>query len=149
MIRKIALALRVLCIAAALLCMAQASRAADFGRAFAATYQLSNVVEDGSKVSVEVTVTLHNPGSSDVKGGIVAIMSAQPNPTLLGSFHAINLLTHGGHVTIIHTFSIPASEYASWQRGHAPTFEFLIPSGDSAIAAGIQSHQTTPTVTSN
>jgi hypothetical protein len=148
--RKIALALRVLSIPAALLCMAPTSRAADSGRAFAATYQLSNVIENGNKVSVDISITLMNPGSTDVKGGIVAVLSSQANHVLLGSFHAITQLNHGSHATISHTFSIPAAEYASWQQGHAPAFEFLIPSGDSAIAAGIQSHQaTTPAVTTN
>lgn len=120
MIRTLVLASRALCLAAALLCIVQIAAAADLARAFAGTYKISNIVEDGSQVHLTMTLTLLNPGAADIKGGIVAVLNSQPNPTLIGSFSAIKTLPHQGQVTVIHTFTLARAEYANWQQGHVP-----------------------------
>src|SRR5208282_5908764 len=63
-----------------------------FTRAFNGYYELSNVAEDGSQVQVTITLTLRNAGKTEVKGGIVAVLSSEPNPVLIGSFSAIKAL---------------------------------------------------------
>jgi hypothetical protein len=131
----------VLCLAVLPLCagwtVAEATR-------FAGYYELSNVVENGSQVSVTMTLTLLNPGKTDVKGGIVAVLSSEPNPALIGSFAAIKTLPHIGQVKVSQTLTISAAEYASWRHGHAPRLQFLVPSGESAVAVSIQAYQVEP-----
>jgi hypothetical protein len=143
MIRIPAPFFRALCLPAALLavllCLTQIAAASDV--TFNGAYRFSHVVEDGSQVHVTVTMTLFNGGNADVKGGIVAVLDSQPHPALLGSFNAIKTLPHLQSVTVSHTITVPAAEYATWKDAHAPRFEFLMPSGDIAIAVPIQAHQ--------
>lgn len=141
MFRKLELMLRIVCMSALFMCMRHTSAAQELARAFAATYELNNVVEDGSHVQVTMALTLLNTSGGDVKGGIVAVLSSQPSPILLGSFAPIKDLPQRGQVTVSHTFTIASAEYAAWQSGHAPRLQFLMPSGNGAVAAGIQAHQ--------
>lgn len=141
MLRKLELVLRVICMFIIVSCAVQITKADDLARAFAATYQLSDVVEDGLQVHLKMTLTLMNPRDEDVKDGIVALSNSQPNPVLLGSFGVIKMLPHRGQVTVSHTFTIAAAEYSDWQRGHSPKLQFLIPSGEEAVTAGIQAHE--------
>jgi len=117
-----------------------------FTRAFNGYYKLSNVAvaEDSSQVHVTMTLTLRNAGKTEVAGGIVAVLSSEPNPVLIGSFSAIKTLPSKGQATLSKTFTISAAEYKSWQHGHAPVLRFLVPSGSTAIAAGIQAYQFVP-----
>lgn len=132
----------VLCLAVLIgFAVSNAAAASDTARAFAGSYLLSNVVEDGNQVHLTMTLTLMNPGKTPVSGGIVAVLSSAPNPALIGSFAAIKTLPASGQVTVKQTFTITATEYANWQRGNAPRLQFLVQSGETAIAAGIQAHQ--------
>jgi hypothetical protein len=132
-----------------LLCIANVASADDLTRAFAGTYEISNVVEDGSHVQLTLTLTFNNFSNEDIKGGIVALMNSQPTPVLIGSFNAIKDLAHQRRATISHAFTLDASEYASWQHGHAPVLQFLVPSGDTAVAVSIQAHQVMTPKTTN
>lgn len=149
MLRRWELWLRALYLFVLLLCVASVASADDLTRAFAGTYKISNVVEDGSHVQLTLTLTLSNFSNDDVKGGIVALMNSQPTPVLIGSFSAIGDLAHQRKVTISHTFTVDANEYANWQHGHAPVLQFLVPSGDTAVAVGIQANQITTPKTTN
>ncbi len=131
----------VLSLAVLLVC---ASFTAAAATTFAGHYELSNVVENGSEVNVTMTLTLLNPGKTDVKGGIVAVLSSEPNPVLIGSFAAIKTLPKIGQATVSQTLTISAAEYASWRHGHAPRLQFLVPSGESAVAVSIQAYQVEP-----
>jgi hypothetical protein len=142
MYRIIMRVLCAFCIPAAILGIVQTA-AAQTARAFAGSYQLSNVVEAGSSVDVTMTLVLSNPGSSDVRGGIVVLMDTQPHHLYLGSFAAIKSLPPSGEVKVTETFTIPADEYARWKTGHDPVFEFLVPNGDGTSIEGIQAHRTT------
>jgi len=146
MSRILAPALRAFLFAAAILCIfalsnAQTAKAQDMARAFAGTYQISDVAAEGGNVHFTMTLKLSNPGNADVHGGIVVLLNSQPNKAYLGSFSAISTLAHGKQVTVTKTFTVPAAEYAKWQNGHAPTLQFLVPSGETAVAAGIEAHQ--------
>lgn len=147
--RSFVFVVRALCLSAALFCIANFATAAEMERAFNATYRLSNIVEDGDVVHVTMTLKLMNPGNEDVKGGIVTLMNSEPHSTLIDSFSPIKTLPHRSEVTVSHIFTLPAKEYATWQRGHEPRFEFLVPSGDTAIRAGILAHQVIEPVKAN
>ena len=85
MYRIIRRVLCAFCIPVAILGIVQTA-SAETARAFAGSYQLSNVVEGGNSVDVTVTLVLHNPGSSDVRNGTVVVMDTQPHHSVLGSF---------------------------------------------------------------
>jgi len=108
---------------------------------FAASYQLSDIVEHGSQVDVTIKLTLLNPGVSDINGGIVVLYNTQPNRSFLGSFKMIKTLPHSGQVTTTTSFTISAAEYRLWQSGHAPVFEFLVPDGAGTDSVSIQARQ--------
>jgi hypothetical protein len=141
MYRIIRRVLCAFCIPVAILGIVQTA-SAETARAFAGSYQLSNVVEGGNSVDVTVTLVLHNPGSSDVRNGTVVVMDTQPHHSVLGSF-AIKSLPHSGEVTVTQTFTISADEYARWKTGHDPVLEILVPNGDGTSIEGIQAHRTT------
>jgi hypothetical protein len=142
MYRIIRRVLCAFCIPAAILGIVQVA-AAQTARAFAGSYQLSNVVEAGNSVDVTMTLVLRNPGSSDIRGGIVVLMDTQPQHLYLGSFETIKSLPHSGKVTVTKTFTLTADEYARWKIGHDPVFEFLVPNGDGTSIEGIQAQRTT------
>jgi hypothetical protein len=136
---------RVLCalsIPAAILGIAQAA-AAQTARAFAGSYQLSNVIEAGNSVDVTMTLVLRNPGSADVRSATVVVMDTQPQHSVLGSFATIKSLSHSGKVTVTQTFTIPADEYARWKTGHDPVLDLLVPNGEGTSIEGIQAYRTT------
>jgi len=137
---------RMMCALCLVVLSLGAARAATISttRAFNGYYELSNVVEDGSQVQVTLTLTLRNAGKTEVKGGIVAVLSSEPNPVLIGSFSAIKTLPSKGQVTASKTFTISAAEYENWQHGHAPVLQFLVPSGSTAVAADIQAYRFVP-----
>jgi hypothetical protein len=137
MYRTLRRVLCALCIPAAILGIVQ-SASGDATRAFTGSYQLSNIVEAGSSVDVTMTLVLHNPGTSDVKGGIVVLMDTQPHHLFLGSFGTIKSLPHLGQVTVTKSFTIPAEEYERWKTGNDPTFQFLVPSSAGTNVEGIQ-----------
>ena len=83
-----------------------------------------------------MTLVLRNPGSSDVRGGIVVLMDTQPQHLYLGSFDTIKSIPHSGKVTVTKTFTITADEYARWKIGHDPVLEFLVPNGDGTSIEG-------------
>jgi hypothetical protein len=127
------------------MCAVQAVAAvSNAARAFAGYYELSNVVEESGQVHVTMTLTLMNPGKTTITGGIVAVLSSGPSPVLIGSFRPIRTLPAASRVTVSQTLTITAAEYASWQHGHAPRLQFLVSSGGTAIAAGIQAYQFVP-----
>ena len=141
MSRILARACQFLGCAAALLCLVQTA-AAQAATRFAGSYEVTGVVENSEKVQLKIALTLINPERDDVTGGIVALMDSTPSEALLGSFAAIKSLPAYGHVTVNQSFTISAAEYARWHAGHAPRFQFLIKSGDAAVAVDIQTHQT-------
>jgi hypothetical protein len=140
MYRTLRRALCALCIPVVILAIAQTA-AGDAARLFTGSYQLSNIVDDGSKVDVTVTLTLLNTGTSDVHGGVVALFDTQPNRSLLGSFSAIKSLPRAGQATVTKTFTVPSAEFGRWQQGHDPVLEFLVPNAAGTSIAGIQAHR--------
>jgi hypothetical protein len=110
---------------------------------FAASYQFTNIVESGSQVDVTIKLTLINPYSTTIKGGIVVLYNSQPGRNLLGSFSAIKSLAPLGRVTTSESFTISAAEYARWQSGHEPELEFLMPGSNGASAVSVQAHRVT------
>jgi hypothetical protein len=136
MTRNFLRALRVLCIPAFLLCLGHVKAAEP--TTFAGSYKLSNISKDSAGVHFTMTLKLTNPGNTDVRGGIVAVLNSSPHPVLLGSFNTIKVLPHLGETKVAQKFTIPEAEYARWQQGKEPVLQFLVPSGDGAIAARIQ-----------
>jgi hypothetical protein len=116
---------------------------ADSARAFFGSYRLSNISKVGDNVDVTLSLTIHNPGVSDVRGGIVVVKDTQPHHSLIGSFAPIQSLPHSGQLTVTKTFTIPAAEYQRWKTGHDPMLEFLVPNGEGTSIEGIQAHRTT------
>jgi hypothetical protein len=118
--------------------------ATNYTRAFNGRYQFSDVVEDGDQVQVTITLTLMNASKTTVTGGIVAVLSAEPVPVLIGSFSPIKSLPSRGQITVSQRLTVSAAEYKSWQNGHAPRLQFLVGSGSGAIAADIEVYRLLP-----
>jgi hypothetical protein len=118
--------------------------ATNYTRAFNGQYKISSVVEQGANVELTLTLTLRNASKTTVTGGIVAVLSSEPDPTLIGSFSPIKSLVSKGQVTVSQRLTVSAAEYKSWQNGHAPRLQFLVGSGSGAIAADIQAYRLLP-----
>ncbi len=121
----------VLCFAAVSLGMVQRAVSEPRPR-FAGSYQLTNVVESGAEVHFTVKFTLLNPNNNDVKGGILVLKDSQPHSELIGKVAEIDLLPHQGEKSVSEDFTVSAAEYARWQQGHYPRFDFLVPGADGA-----------------
>lgn len=115
--------------------------ATNYTRAFNGQYRISSVVAQGTNVEFTLTVTLRNASKTTVTGGIVAVLSSEPDPALIGSFSPIATLPSKGQVTVSQRFTVSAAEYASWKQGHAPRLQFLLGTGSGAIAAEIQAYR--------
>jgi hypothetical protein len=108
-------------------------------RDFAASYQLSNIVESGDQVSVTVTLKLFNYSGGEIRNGAVVLKDSRANvmsgresadSNLLGAFNLIPSLPAYQETTLRHRFSIPASEYALWNQGREPELVFLKPDAE-------------------
>jgi hypothetical protein len=118
--------------------------ATNYTRAFNGQYKISSVVEQGANVELTLTLTLRNASKTTVTGGIVAVLSSEPDPVLIGSFSPIKTLASEQQVTVSQRLSVSAAEYKSWQNGHAPRLQFLVGTGSGAVAADIQAYQLLP-----
>jgi hypothetical protein len=125
----------------ALLGLAQFSVLARAAEVFGGIYRLSDVIEVGNRVQVTMTLRLLNANKTDVHDAVVAVLSSAPNPVRIAYFPAISTLPRIGEVTVSETFTIPAAEYASWQSGHEPRFQLLLPSDGTTITVVIQSRK--------
>jgi hypothetical protein len=105
---------------------------------FAGSYQLTNVVVNGSQVNLTLKFTLLNPNDADVKGGILVLMDSQPNGLMIGEIATIASLTHLGQTSLVKSFTVSTAEYARWQEGHQPRFDFLVPATGGAIDVHVQ-----------
>jgi hypothetical protein len=136
---RLAPVLRALAVPVFLLCLGHIKAAEP---SFAGSYKLSNIIEDNTKtVQLTMTVNLFNPRSSEIRGGVVALLDSTPHSLLLGSFGTIKVLPRAGRATIAHDFTIPAAEYARWQQGHPPVLRFIVPGAEGAVAADIQAYE--------
>ncbi len=108
---------------------------------FAGSYQLTQVVEDGSQVHFTLKFTLLNPGVTDISGGILVIKDSQPEGGLIGKVATITTLPRLGQKSVSETFTVPAAEFARWKQGNQPRFDFLVPAGKSAIDVPVQARQ--------
>lgn len=115
--------------------------ATNFTRAFNGHYQLSDIVETGNQVEVTMTITLANASKTTVKGGIVAVLSSEPTPALIGSFSPIKSLAPKSQVTVSQRLTVSAAEYKRWQQGNAPKLQFLVSNGSSAVAADVEAYR--------
>jgi hypothetical protein len=118
--------------------------ATNYTRAFNGQYRISNVVEQGTNVELTLTLTLENASKTTITGGIVAVLSSDPAPVLIGSFSPIKSLPSRGQTTISKRLTVSAAEYSGWQNGHAPRLQFLVGTGSGAIAADIQAYRLLP-----
>lgn len=135
---------RVLSLALLFLCAVCGFAATSFTRAFNGHYQLSNVVEEGDQVEVTMTLTLANASKTTVNGGIVAVLSSDPVPVLIGSFSPIKTLPAFHQVVVSQRLTVPAAEYKGWREGHSPRLQFLVSNGSHATAADVEAYQLLP-----
>lgn len=120
------------------------SAATNFTRAFNGRYQITNAVEQGTEVELTLTLSLVNSSKTAVKGGIVAVLSSDPIPVLIGSFSPIASLPALSRVVISQRLTLSATEYQRWQSGSAPRLQFLVGSGSGAIAVDIAAYHWLP-----
>jgi hypothetical protein len=119
--------------------------AAERGRSFAATYQLSNVTQSDESVRVTVTLSLRNFSGADIHGGNVVLFNSSANPIVLGKFSSIKLFENTQVLKISQVFTIPAEEYTLWQSGRDPVLRFELPeTSDPRMAEGIDLQRVTP-----
>jgi hypothetical protein len=138
--RTLMRALSALCITSSALCFAQVVPGST-GHTFAATYKLSNIVEDGSQVEFTMTLTLDNPSGTDLRTGKIAVYDTQPSHTLISSIETLPAPTRSGRITVKQDFAISAEEFARWQQGHEPVLQYIAPTEDGDSVSGIQSHR--------
>jgi hypothetical protein len=116
--------------------------AAERGRSFAGTYQLSSVTKSEDSVQVTVTVSLRNFSGADIHGGSVILFDSSANPSVLGKFSSIKLFENSHVLKISHVFSIPNEEYVLWLKGRNPVLRFQLPeTTDPAMAEAIDLQQ--------
>jgi hypothetical protein len=118
----------------------------NFSRAFNGHYQFSDAVEEGDQVEVTMTLTLVNSSKTTVNGGIIAVLSSDPVPVLIGSFSPIKTLPATHQVVVSQRLTVSAAEYKGWQEGRSPRLQFLVSSGSRAIAANIAAYRWLPPV---
>jgi hypothetical protein len=103
------------------------------GRDFAATYKLANITESGDVVHVTVTLNLRNNGNATITNGSAVLFSSEANPSLLGSFDMIQVLSGHQSVTQSQTFSISKAEYQLWQEGRDPSIRFVVEDANGTL----------------
>jgi hypothetical protein len=130
-------ALWSVCLAAVAFGLAQVATSEPQPR-FAGAYELTSVVHDGPQVHFNLKFTLLNPGNADVKNGILVLMDSQPESLLIGEIGSIPSLSHLGQTSVTKSFTVPAAEYARWQEGHEPRFDFLVPASGGTIDVRVQ-----------
>lgn len=108
---------------------------------FAGAYQLNNVSEVGGEIHLTLKLRLNNSTMSDIKSGIVVLLDSQPAHTLIGKVAIVQNLPKLGYVTVSNQFTISAIEYDSWQHGHEPVLEFLVPNANGTSEVRIQARR--------
>ena len=136
-------ALRILCVSSALAGTVPLASAAIPDR-FPASYQLTNVVENGGQVEVTFKLSLFNPTSSAFKGGVVVLLDSQPDHGLIGTLGTIKSLEGSSTENLTKTVTVSADEYANWRRGHEPLMRYLVSDGERSKAVPIQAQRILP-----
>jgi hypothetical protein len=139
-LRHLLLRLGLLCLALGLPLATHAQR-----RDFAASYQLTHIVESpntgSDQVAVTITLKLFNYSGAEIRTGAVVLYSSQSHPmpglernpavdNILGAFPLIASLPAYKETTLRHRFTIPAAEYALWKQGREPELVFLKPDAE-------------------
>ena len=103
-------------------------------RDFAASYQLTNIEEAGSSVSLTITLKLFNYSGAEIRNGAVVLCDSsgdlQPNRKAIDAFDLIESLPAYRATTLRHRFTVPSSEYARWKQGGEPELVFLKPDSE-------------------
>ncbi len=124
-----------LCLAGLVLCLALAAQAAGV-HSFTGVYRiLQATVQDDGNVKVQVSLRLFNNSGANVTGATVSLVSSLVTPpegvafewekeqvpftnvTLLFNAHIKKVVP-----ALVGTFTVPADEYAQWQKGAGPRF---------------------------
>jgi hypothetical protein len=135
---------RVLSLALLFLSAVCSLAATNFTRAFNGHYQLSDVAEVGDQVEVTMTLTLANASKTSVSEGIVAVLSSDPVPVLIGSFSPIKTLPAFHQVIVSQRLTVSAAEFKGWQAGRPPRLQLLVSNGTRAVASDIQAYRVLP-----
>jgi len=99
-------------------------------RDFAGSYRISDVSQDGGKVSLTLSLTLHNFSGGEIQnGGVVLLGESTRPPSPVAAFPLIKDFPSYRDVTVSHGFTISAAEYARWAKGENPLLDFLKPDG--------------------
>ena len=118
--------LALLCGALSLPQAAQAQR-----RDFAATYRVSNITEETDKVTLTLSLTIHNSSGADIRyGGVALYSSLGPRSRPVDAFDVIKLFPNHKEATLSRQFTIPKGEYERWARGENPNLQFFLPDGN-------------------
>ena len=131
--RHLPICLAMLCLALGLPSATHAQR-----RDFAATYELTHIVDSGDQVALTITLKLFNYSGAEIRNGAIVLRdstastapSRNPEDKLLGAFPLIPSLPAYKETTLRHRFTIPAAEYALWKQGREPQLIFLKPDAE-------------------
>jgi hypothetical protein len=112
-------------------------------RDFAGAYGIVKATPEGNNVVVRLWLRVMNYGGADVNGATISLVGRVPhppgateawekaNPVFRGLVLRVN--EHRVVPPLEGSFTVPAREYAQWQRGNGPQFviEFREPSGQA------------------
>jgi hypothetical protein len=130
--------IRALCLPLALVSITAPLAMGSISDRFPGSYQISNVVEDGSQVHVTFKLVVINPGKDEIKGGIVMLLNSQPDHGLITSLGTIKSLAGSSQQTVTKSVTLSAEEFAKWLDGKDPVLEYLVPNGSETKTVLIQ-----------
>jgi hypothetical protein len=104
------------------------------GRDFTAAYRCDNQAEDGGQVSLTLTLVLTNYSGSDVSGATVVLENPTDLANPYASFGSVAVAAEDS-TRLSGTITIPADEYARWQKDGSPTLhiQWSVGDGDTVI----------------
>jgi hypothetical protein len=93
------------------------------GRDFAGFYQSTNVVDQGSVVSLKFSTRIFNYSDMEVIGAYVSLDDAL-RLAIYAAFQNVHI-DHGGQVILTADITVPVLEYQSWERGARPNLSIM------------------------
>jgi hypothetical protein len=90
------------------------------GRDFAGIYDVRDVIDLGAQVGLTMTLEVVNYSGADVTDAIIALEDPGDPNTPYGFFPAVSIL-YRDHVRVSGSFTVPSSEYDSWQESGLPS----------------------------
>lgn len=124
--------MRVLAFVVFTVCLVQTAPAKQ-GRGLSGIYQISSVTETSRGVHLTISLTLRNNSGADISDSGVILLTSEPDPSALGTFSGMKILSNNESVTMSQTFTVPKEEYEGWEKGRNPALKLLVQDSNGAL----------------